>query len=111
MADEKVQTIQSTKTTGTQSLVSETVASLKKIPTQEELTNLLSESTLVVTFNKLDGDERVMTCTKDTKLIPEESLPKTNKPPKAQGLVTVWDVNAKGWRSFKYDRVTKVEIQ
>jgi len=31
------------------------------------------------------------------------------QPPK--GSVTVYDINAKGWRSFKYDRVTKVEIQ
>jgi hypothetical protein len=107
---EKEEKMTSTEKVGTESLTTK-IASLKGIPTQEELTNLLSESTLVVTFNKLDGDERVMTCTKDTKLIPEESLPKTNKPPKAQGLVTVWDVNAKGWRSFKYDRVTKVEMQ
>ena len=40
--------------------------------------------------------------------IPEESRPKTNSEPK-KGTITVWDMNAKGWRSFKYDRVTKVE--
>ena len=27
-----------------------------------------------------------------------------------EGNVNVWDLNAKGWRSFKYDRVKKVEI-
>ena len=36
--------------------------------------------------------------------------PKTDKEPK-EGNVTVWDTNAKGWRSFKYDRITKVEKQ
>ena len=49
-----------------------------------------------------------MTCTKSNDMIPEESRPKTDKPAK-EGTVTVWDLKAKGWRSFKYDRVTKVE--
>tara|TARA_X000001036_G_scaffold7013_1_gene6389 strand:+ start:949 stop:1122 length:174 start_codon:yes stop_codon:yes gene_type:complete len=48
-----------------------------------------------------------MTCTKDFKLIPESHRPKTDKEP-PEGNVTVWDINANGWRSFKYDRVTKV---
>ena len=88
-------------------IVSSKVAELKGIPTKEDLNKQLRESTLVVTFNKLNGDERVMTCTKDFKLIPESHRPKTDKEP-PEGNVTVWDINANGWRSFKYDRVTKV---
>ena len=84
------------------------VANAKGIPTEEKLKETLRKETLVVIFNKLDGDERVMTCTKSFDVIPEESRPKTDKEPKA-GTVTVWDINAKGWRSFRYDRVTKVE--
>ena len=89
-------------------IVSSKVAELKGIPTLDELNNQLRESVLVVTFNKLDGDERIMTCTKKFELIPESSRPKTDKEP-PKGNVTVWDLNAKGRRSFKYDRVTKVE--
>ena len=89
-------------------IVSSKVAELKGIPTLDELNNQLRESVLVVTFNKLDGDERIMTCTKKFELIPDSSRPKTDKEP-PKGNVTVWDLNAKGWRSFKYDRVTKVE--
>lgn len=84
------------------------VAEMKGIPVEKDLIEKLKVETLVVTFKKLDGDERVMTCTKSFDIIPEESRPKTDKEPKA-GTVTVWDINAKGWRSFKYDRVTKVE--
>jgi len=87
----------------------EFVADKKGIPTEEELNTMLKETVLVVTFNKLDGAERVMTCTKSFDIIPEEHKPKTDKKPPA-GNVTVWDINAKGWRSFKYDRVTKVEV-
>jgi|TARA_X000000950_G_scaffold39111_1_gene41812 hypothetical protein len=89
-------------------VVSDKVAELKGIPTEPELNKSLKEKVLVVTFNKLNGDERVMTCTKNLESIPEESRPKTDKEP-PKGNVNVWDINAKGWRSFKYDRVTKVE--
>ena len=109
-SQEKQATVKNSPTDGTESLETK-IAEMKNIPTEKDLTNLLSEGILVVTFNKLDGDERVMTCTKNVKVIPEGSLPKNSKTPKVQGLVTVWDVNAKGWRSFKYDRVTKVEMQ
>lgn len=84
------------------------VAGLKDIPVQDELIKLLQEDIYTVTFLKLDGDERVMTCTKSFDVIPEEHHPKTQKEPK-QGTVTVWDINAKGWRSFRYDRVKKFE--
>ena len=52
--------------------VKNTVAEIKGIPTQELLLEQLRKETLVVTFNKLDGDERVMTCTKSFDIIPEE---------------------------------------
>ena len=84
------------------------IAELKGIPVQEELNKLLREDIYTVTFLKLDGDERVMTCTKSFDVIPEEHKPKTDKEPK-QGTITVWDINAKGWRSFRYDRVKKFE--
>jgi hypothetical protein len=88
--------------------VDDWIAVAKGIPTQEELLEQLKKDTLVVTFNKLDGDERIMTCTKSFDIIPKEAQPKTDKATK-EGNVTVWDTNAKGWRSFRYDRVTKVE--
>ena len=89
--------------------IKETIANMKSIPTENDLIKTLQMQVAVVTFLKLDGDERIMTCTKDLKVIPEASHPKTDKKAK-EGNVNVWDLNAKGWRSFKYDRVKKVEI-
>jgi len=106
--EEKVQTMTNTEKVGTESLVSETIANLKGIPTRDQLVNQLMNETLVVTFRKLDGDQRVMTCTKSFDIIPEDMRPKTTKEPK-EGNITVWDINANGWRSFRYDRVEKVE--
>ena len=89
--------------------IKETIANMKSIPTENDLIKTLQMQVATVTFLKLDGDERIMTCTKDLKVIPEASHPKTDKKAK-EGNVNVWDLNAKGWRSFKYDRVKKVEI-
>jgi len=112
--EEKVQTMQNTETTGTQSLVSETVASLKGIPTKEELKLLLSQNVLTVDFTKLDGDKRVMTCTlrEDIKPAATKADPLSQKKVRevSDAVVSVWDVNAKGWRSFRYERINTINI-
>lgn len=90
------------------------VAELKGVPTQEDLINLLEQNVLVVDFTKLNGDKRVMTCTLREDMKP----PATKKDPMSQKkvrevsdkVVSVWDVNAKGWRSFRYERINKVDI-
>lgn len=93
----------------TESSVKGTVAALKEIPTEETLTQMLKARVLKVTFLKLDGDQRIMTCTKDTNLIPESKRPTSARAGKS-GTVNVWDLTANDWRSFRYDRVQAVEI-
>ncbi len=93
--------------------VKETIADMKGIHTKDELMTMLKEDELVVTFLKLDGDRRVMTCTLHEDVVP----PATKKDPLSQKKIrtisdkvcSVWDIHAKGWRSFRYDRVEKVE--
>jgi hypothetical protein len=92
----------------------ELVAELKGIPTRTDLEKMLEQNVLVVDFTKLNGDKRVMTCTLREDMKP----PATKKDPMSQekvrkvsdAVVSVWDVNAKGWRSFRYERVNKVDI-
>ena len=105
---ENNQTKNPTKLDGKESLENK-IAKIKGIPTENELNTLLKEQTLIVTFNKLDGDKRIMSCTKDFGKIPEDKRPKSDRQPPS-GHVTVWDINAEGWRSFKYDRVTEVKL-
>ena len=103
-----------TETVGTESLVSETIANLKGIPTKADLKKLLEQNVIVVDFTKLDGDKRVMTCT-----LREDMKPRATKvDPMSQkkireisdAVVSVWDVNAQGWSSFRYDRINSVDI-
>jgi hypothetical protein len=95
-------------------LVSETVAALKGIPTKTDLKNLLEQNVLTVDFTKLDGDKRVMTCTlrEDMKPAATKTDPLSQKKVRetSDAVVSVWDVNAQGWRSFRYDRVNAVDI-
>jgi len=90
------------------------IADLKGIPNKEDLNKLLEQNVVVVDFTKLNGDKRVMTCTLREDIKP----PATKKDPMSQekvrkvsdAVVSVWDVNAKGWRSFRYERINSVNI-
>ena len=94
--------------------VAETVASLKSIPVREDLKTLLEQNVLIVDFTKLDGDKRVMTCTLREDMKPraakDDAISQKAVRKTSDAVVSVWDVNAKGWRSFRYDRVNKVDI-
>lgn len=91
-----------------------TIASLKGIPTKSDLKDLLSQNVVIVDFTKLDGDKRVMTCTlrEDIKPPATKADPLSQKKVReiSDAVVGVWDVNARGWRSFRYDRINSVTI-
>ena len=112
--EEKVQTMTSIEKDGTESSVSGTIANLKGIPTKPDLKNLLEQNVLTVDFTKLDGDKRVMTCTLREDIKPPATKTDAMSQKKVReisdAVVSVWDVNAKGWRSFRYDRINSVEI-
>ena len=96
------------------STVADTVASLKGIPTKTDLKNLLEQNVLVVDFTKLNGDKRVMTCTLREDMKPHatktDALSQKAVREVSDAVVSVWDVNAKGWRSFRYERINSVDI-
>jgi hypothetical protein len=94
--------------------IADTVASLKGIPTKLDLKLQLEQNVLVVDFTKLNGDKRVMTCTLREDMKPPATKTDTMSQKKVReisdAVVSVWDVNAKGWRSFRYDRINTVNI-
>ena len=74
----------------------------------------LRKEVLEVTFKKLNGDERKMPCTLITSFLPpakkEDPLTQKKVREVSDKVCAVWAVEAKGFRSFRYDRVTKVEV-
>ena len=77
---------------------------------KEEMMQALQNGLSEVTFNKINGDVRVMTCTLDDTIIPADFLPKTSAMLDAvevpQTIIKTYDVNAEGWRSFRVENVT-----
>ena len=73
------------------------------------LVEMLQNAVVTVTFEKVDGTERVMHCTLQPQFLPEEFR---NKAPMltetTPTTVSVWDVDASGWRSFRVDNVRNV---
>jgi len=110
----KAQMTTNTEKVGTESSVSDTVAVLKGIPVKTELKTLLEQNVLVVDFTKLNGDKRVMTCTLREDMKPratkDDAMSQKAVREVSDAVVSVWDVNAKGWRSFRYERINSVDI-
>jgi hypothetical protein len=79
---------------------------------KDNLNELLRNNVATVTFTKVDGSERVMKCTLLKEYIP-------NAATKGQNVVSeettnlnmsVWDVEAAGWRSFRINSVKSVSV-
>jgi len=79
---------------------------------REWLKGLLRERVVGVTFIKKDGTERVMQATLSENFIPEatnsENSATTRK--KSDEALAVWDIEAQGWRSFRWDSVKQVNF-
>lgn len=72
----------------------------------DDIKNCLQNTVAKVEFTKLNGEHRVMLCT-----LMDEHLPKiesTSIKPKSNTHLSVWDLEKKGWRSFRIDKVTQV---
>lgn len=68
-------------------------------------TSVLRERVCTVVFTKTDGSERSMQCTLNSNLIPiiEKKTDRTKTI--NENVLSVYDVEAKGWRSFRVDSV------
>ena len=71
--------------------------------------DLLSSNVCLVKFIKKNGEERVMKCTKNLDMIPEEKHPHSNisyTPSK----IRVFDLEKNAWSSFLVDSVISFEV-
>jgi hypothetical protein len=77
---------------------------------KQDLTNLLKENVLQVTFTKKDGTERVMTCTLLKDIVPKYEK-KTEKVKKInENVLSVWDIEKDSFRSFKADSIISYQV-
>jgi len=74
-----------------------------------ELRTLLTTDVATIVFSKKDGSTRTMICTTMAEYLPEFEV--SNEPLKSNEspIVTVWDLEQNGWRSFRFDSVKSIE--
>jgi hypothetical protein len=70
----------------------------------------LRSGVITVTFTKVDGTERVMECTLLPQYLPEnyKSMSAPMLTEDVGNSISVWDVNAGGWRSFRVSSVKAI---
>lgn len=78
---------------------------------EEWLHGVLPQTAMTITFTKKDGTERVMRCTLQPEQLPPAPVTegKTAKK-KAEGVMAVYDLDAKGWRSFTVKSITHIQF-
>jgi hypothetical protein len=70
----------------------------------QDIVETLKTQVVEITFNKLDGTERVMNCTLQENVVPVT----TGKSRATDKNLVVFDVDKQGWRTIVADRITKV---
>lgn len=80
---------------------------------KDEVKNSLQQGVCKVVFTKVNGDSRVMHCTLNEDLLPQqidvEEVIQKKKP--NDNVLAVWDVEAKGWRSFRWDSLQQFDTE
>ncbi len=78
--------------------------------TKESIRSLLKNNVLKVVFTKTDGSVREMRCSLQEQFI-EVYEKKTDKvKPENDNIISVWDLDNNGWRSFKVDSIQSVSF-
>lgn len=84
---------------------------MNRLIEKHDLKQMLENDVITVVFTKKDGNERTMKCT----LLPEY-LPHQGATLLVEGanrkqnidVVSVWDVEENGWRSFRLDSIKEI---
>lgn len=81
-----------------------------------QLKEIIQNNVVTVFFTKVDGTEREMKCTLMTEYLPDQYqnnntqlLQESLGRPENVNTLSVWDLDANSWRSFRCDSVTRIE--
>ena len=72
---------------------------------RNEMIQELHDRNCKVIFRKVDGTERTMICTLNEGAIDNGDVAKREVKSRNDNVIAVWDVENKGWRSFRVDSV------
>jgi hypothetical protein len=72
--------------------------------------SVLTTGQVQVTFDKADGTERTMPCTLKESLLPKTQSSSSRRKYN-EDICVVFDPERQVWRSFRWDRLKRVELQ
>ena len=82
---------------------------VEEVYEKEDVMESLRNGICVVSFTKMNGDTRVMKCTLQSGYLPEQDETKAVDVREGyENVVNCWDIDASGWRSFRLDRITRI---
>lgn len=78
---------------------------------REQVISKLKEGLINIEFQKVDGTLRPMVATLSEEFItpPQDPAKTTTATKKSDAALAVWDFDASGWRSFRWDLLKKVD--
>lgn len=71
--------------------------------------HFLKNDTMKVVFLKKNGEERTMICTRKLEFVSKDKHPKGSDRPAPLEAYPVFDLEADGWRSFRFDSIISME--
>lgn len=76
---------------------------------QSKVLNMLKAETIQIEFTKANGEMRQMKATLNESVLPEVvAIEEKATRVKSEAALAVWDTEAKGWRSFRWDSLKTV---
>lgn len=76
----------------------------------DELLDILLQEVAIVTFKKrTTGEIRIMPCTRNLSLVPEDMLPKGNDKQRNPDIIKVFSLDRNSWRSFHKQDVIDIK--
>lgn len=76
----------------------------------ENIINCLHEGIIDITFTKVNGEQRRMLATLNEALIPMDFRATESNRKKSPDVQAVYDVEADGWRSFRWDSIISWDV-
>jgi len=76
-----------------------------------QLKQILENGVVTVVFTKIDGTEREMKCTLNSDFLPESNkqlLTEGSTKKENDNVLSVWDIDNQGWRSFRLDSIKEI---
>lgn len=76
---------------------------------ESKILELLQQHNCEVTFKKVDGELRVMPCTLRSEALPTKPVTEsTRTKTPVPGVISVWSLDRREWRSFRVNNVISV---